>query len=254
LKKFYLPIFIGLLVVSTAIAWLLISSQNSNKDIVSVVEQFVQYLCNKEIEQAIALSTGEVNHALGSRGGDPVLTATLRRLDTEVTAHSKNIALVNVTADIQQVDGTYNTTWYQILLINKQDNWKVARIQPFNFMGGVIGGKTGNLESAQVEYLKTSFLAYTEAMAGGNWEEAGKYLVGPAKTAHNASNNILSKGQIIQDINSLELKPAWASKTDIISRATYKMINRDIEVIIHFHLTDGGWKIAEISNIGGGKQ
>ena len=243
-----------MLVICTIIAWMHKIPLNSKKDIVSAAEQFVQHLCNKEIEQARTLSIGEVNHALRSRGGDPVLIATLSRLSTEVTAHSENIAIVNVTADIQQTDGTYDTTWYQMFLIKEQDNWKVARIQPFNFMYGAVSGKSSNLDLAPVGDLKSAFMAYVEAMAGGNWEEAGKCLVGPAKTAHTAARNILGKGQIIQKIDSLELKPAWACKTDIITRAIYKMGNRDIEVIIHFHLTGGGWKIAEINNIGGGGQ
>lgn len=241
-----------MLVVCVTITWLIISPQDNKKEVISTAKQFIQHLCNKEIEQARALSIGKVNNALASRVTDPVLAATLTRLDTKISAYSDKSAVVNVAVDTQQTDGSYDTTWYRMFLLKEQGSWKVARVEPCGFMTGAIGGRTGRLDLVPVDELGAVFTRYVEMMAAGNWDKAGEYLVGPAKTAQIASRTILEKGQIIQAISSLDIQPVWANKNDIITRATYKMGERDARVVIHFHLTDGGWKIAEIDNVVGG--
>jgi len=127
-------------------------------------------------------------------------------------------------------------------------------MQPVSFISGAINGRTGKLDMQPIDELKAIFTAFTDALAKNNWDKAGEYLVGQARTAHITSKQILEKGRIIHKIENLKMEPTWASKTDVIARASYNVDGRNAIVLIHFHQTAGGWKIAEINNIGGGGQ
>lgn len=226
----------------------------NNREIKSTVKQFIEYLCAKDFEQAKELSIGKVHNAINQQENASVLSATLQDVLVKVTASGNNMAIATVTADMQKTDGTYDVAWYNVLLLKDKNGWKIAEMQPVSFISGAINGRTGKLDVQPVDELKATFAAYTNALAKSNWNKAGEYLVGQARTAHIMSKQILKKGRIIQKVKNLEMEPTWASKTDVIARASYNVDGRNAIVLIHFHRTAGGWKIAEINNIGGGGQ
>ncbi len=254
MRRFYLLGFLTLIIIFGISIYLIKPVTVNNREIKSTVKQFIEYLCAKNIEQAKELSIGKVHNALVQQENAPVLSATLQDVVVKVIASGNNIALVSVTADIQKTDGTYDVAWYNILLLKKKNGWKVTEVQPVSFLSGAISGRTGKLDTQPIDELKVIFTAYTNALAKNNWNKAGEYLVGQARTAHIMSKQILEKGRIIQKVKNLEMEPIWASKTDVIARASYNVDGRNVIVLIHFHRTAGGWRIAEINNIGGGGQ
>jgi hypothetical protein len=192
---------------------------------------------------AKAVSTGRAAEAAGKLEGKN-FTARVDEVSTSLQALGRGWARVGATVELTLQDGTADVGWYELDVMKEAGGWKVVSFRegaPDLSGWSLVLGRDGHVEAA-----KEVFADYLEALAAGKWDEAVRYLAGPARKSQEASRDILGKGEVISRIEGLQAGLTWARNKEMAVGFTYKADGRNISAVVLFYQTKDGWKIIEI--------
>lgn len=201
-------------------------------------EIFIQALVEGDIDKAKKYAEGKVLWYLNITN---IPKARLEKIETSVIAHNKQWARVEVTVEIIN-NGISDVGWYQVELIKKKE-WKVIGIKQIDCS---LFGKGGKTSAQDTELIRDVFVKYLDAVKTNNYQDnIGKYLAGPARTAHEMHQNEINT-PLIQQYSNIKIRPLWRDNKVAVVEFTYKVDNRDAQVIAGFYKTSQGWKMVKI--------
>lgn len=201
-------------------------------------EAFIQALVEGDITKSKKYAEGRVLWHLNNA---EIPKAELENINTSVIAHSKEWAQVETTVEIIN-NSISDVGWYQMELIKKKDGWKIIGIKQIDCS---LLGRGGKVPIKDIENIKGIFGKYLDAVKSNNYQDIGKYLAGHAKTAHEIHQAEIN-APIIQEYSSLTVKPLWGNGKTAVMEFTYKVDNRDAQVVAGFYETSQGWKLVKI--------
>lgn len=203
-------------------------------------EVYLRALATGDVDGAKAVSSGKAAEAAGKLEGKN-LAARVDEVSTSVQALGRGWARVKATVELTIADGTADVGWYELDVIKEVGSWKVVSFRedaPDLSGWSLVWGRTGDVAAA-----KEVFAGYLDALAAGKWDEAVKYLAGPARKSMEASRDMLGKGAVFGKVESLQAKLIWARGKEMMVKFGYKANGRDIVVLADLHRTIQGWRI-----------
>ncbi|OIQ08711.1 lumazine-binding domain protein [Moorella thermoacetica] len=209
----------------------------------NTVEVYLSALASGDRERAKSVSTGRAAEAAEKLEGKN-LAARVDEVSTSVQALGRGWARVKATVELTLADGTADVGWYELDVMKEAGGWKVV-----SFLEGApdLSGWSLVLGRARdVEAAKEVFVGYLDDLAAGKWDEAVKYLAGPARKSMEASRDVLSKGKIIGRVDDLQAKLVWASGKEMVVEFSYKVDGRNVNLMTTFYRTIDKWKVVEI--------
>ncbi|MDD3040389.1 hypothetical protein [Bacteroides sp.] len=199
--------------------------------------KFITALVTGNMEEAKKHADGKVLWHLNSA---TLPKAKLENIETSVVAYSNNWAQVDTTVEFS-VNGINDIGWYRVELA-KTGGWKVISIRQTDCP---VFGRGSKISEQDLESIKRVFADYLEKVKTNDFKDIGKYLAGPARSAHEAHQTELSS-PLIQQYSNLTIKPLWIDGKTALVKCTYKVDDRDAEVIAGFYKTSQGWKLVKI--------
>lgn len=172
------------------------------------------------------------------------LAARVDEVSTSVQALGRGWARVKATVELTLADGTADVGWYELDVMKEAGDWKVVSFR--EDAPDVSGWSLVLGRSKDVAAVREVFAGYLDALAAGKWDEATKYLTGPAKKSMEASREVLGHGKIIGKVDDLQARLIWARGKEVMVGFSYKVDGRDVDLAAVFYQTKDGWKIIEI--------
>ncbi|MGI9862545.1 hypothetical protein SDD30_14285 [Moorella naiadis] len=210
-------------------------------------DTYIHALASGDVDGGKAVSSGKAAEAAGKLEGQN-LAARVDEVSTSVQALGRGWARVEATVELTLQDGTADVGWYDLDVVKEAGGWKVASFREYapNPSGwSLLWGRSKDVAAA-----KEVFAGYLYALAAGKWDDAVKYLAGPARKSMEASRDVLSKGKIIGKVDDLQAKLVWARGKEMMIRFNYKIDGRETGVMAVFYETKYGWRICHIFNFG----
>lgn len=203
-------------------------------------EVYLRALATGDVDGAKAVSSGKAAEAAGKLEGKN-LAVRVDEVSTSVQALGRGWARVKATVELTIADGTADVGWYELDVMKEAGGWKVVSFRedaPDLSGWSLVWGRTGDVAAA-----KEVFAGYLDALAAGKWDEAIKYLAGPARKSMEASRDMLGKGKVIGRVDDLQAKLVWARGKEMVVEFGYKVDGRDITVLADLYKTIQGWRI-----------
>ncbi|AOQ23119.1 hypothetical protein MTAT_29710 [Moorella thermoacetica] len=230
---------LGLVAIFILYLWFL----GKDRPIEKAAQSYLQALATGDLAAAREVSEGRAAEAAGMLEGKN-LAARVDEISTSLQALGHDWARVKATVELTLKDGTADVGWYELDVMKETDGWKVVSFRegaPDLSGWSLVLGRAGDVEAA-----KEVFADYLEALAAGKWDEAVKYLAGPARKSMEASRDVLSKGKIIGRVDDLQAKLVWASGKEMVVEFSYKVDGRNVNLMTTFYRTIDKWKVVEI--------
>ncbi|WP_338826353.1 hypothetical protein MTBGP_11650 [Moorella thermoacetica] len=206
-------------------------------------ETYLRALASGDVAGAKEVSSGRAAETARKLEGKN-LAAWIDEISTSVQAQGHGWARVKATVELTLADGTADVGWYELDVVKEAGGWKVMSFRedaPDLSGWSLLWGRTGDVEAA-----REVFAGYLDALAAGKWDEATKYLTGPAKKSMEASREVLGHGKIIGKVDDLQARLIWARGKKVMVGFSYKVDGRDVDLAAVFYQTKDGWKIIEI--------
>ncbi|WP_164920296.1 hypothetical protein [Neomoorella thermoacetica] len=209
----------------------------------NTVEVYLSALASGDRERAKSVSTGRAAEAAGKLEGKN-LAARVDEISTSLQALGRDWARVKATVELTLKDGTADVGWYELDVMKEAGGWKVISLRedaPDLSGWDLVGGSSKDVVAA-----REVFAGYLDALAAGKWDEAVKYLAGPARKSIEASRDVLSKGKIIGRVDDLQSKLVWAKGKEMIVEFSYKADAKAVELTAELYHTPQGWRITAL--------
>lgn len=242
-KSFYIALVIlavGSAAVFFAFAWHLSSEKGSAK---RAARSYLQALAKGDLAAVREVSEGRAAEAAGRLEGKN-LAAMVDEISTSVQALGRGWARVKATVELTLADGTAEVGWYELDVKKEAGGWKVVSFRedmPVLSGWSLVWGRAKDVAAA-----REVFAGYLDAFAAGKWDEAVKYLAGPARKSMEASREVLGHGKIIGKVYDLQARLIWVRGKEVMVGFSYKVDGRDVDLTAVFYRTKDGWKIIEI--------
>ncbi|MBE3573804.1 MAG: hypothetical protein IMW95_12805 [Moorella humiferrea] len=235
----FLAAVLGLVAIFILHWWFL----SKDRPIEKAAHSYLQALATGDLAAAREVSEGRAAEA-ASRLEGKNLAARVDDVFTSVQALGRGWARVKATVELTLADGTADVGWYELDVANETGGWKVVSFREYapDLSGwSLIWGRSKDVAAA-----REVFAGYLDALAAGKWDEAVKYLAGPARRSMEASREVLGKGKVIGRVDGLQAKLVWARGKEVMVGFSYKVDSRDVDLVAVFYQTKDGWKIIEI--------
>jgi len=195
-----------------------------------------------------AVTIGDASTALKFSSGSAAWAA--EKVNTQADIVQAQVTIPNIGrnwcqalafVEISLSDGSYDAGWYELNLV-KQKDWKVISLSEASSWVSGFGFTT----KKDTQEAKTAFSSYLKELASGRYQEAGKFLCGPARRAHEAGTDTL-KAPLFKQVDNITISPLWRKGNQMVCEAKYKIDNRNVSVIVQFLKLQDGWHILKIS-------
>lgn len=200
----------------------------SLKEITAASERMIYAICSVEKTDIADFTAGDVLFKLHNQ--EKTTSAEVENIDTYVEKYNKNYANVTCQIDLKLADGSYDVSWYDIELINK-DGWKVYNVQPSSPLFTSYKFKP-NSDSELLKYIFTEFVATMDKT----------YTAGQVRA------NLERNESEITKIDNLTMTLLYGDGKLAKYDASYTVNGRQVDNIITFYKTKEGWKIVEINS------
>ena len=117
------------------------------------------------------------------------------KLNVEVTDVSPGWAEALAYTELALQDGSHDAGWYQVVLIQTNNSWKVISLkeaQPW------VSGLWGCNSKQDVAAVSSVFTSYLQLLTQNRYQSAAKFLAGDARVAHESDAPALGKASFIQ--------------------------------------------------------
>jgi hypothetical protein len=248
-------IILGLVViVILAIGILLAYPEGRTKEespAVITAGQFLDALIGYDVNKAKELSAGSIlaNLSNTNRLGENnsgyseyiVVSKTINIL-------SENENWAKLYAEVETKDrktGRIDVHWYEIYLIENENNWRIYRLEETE----VMNGKEQKILPQNIEDIAKVFGQYVTLLSQNKYDEAGELLIGKARTAHEQTKSFFNKSPLIKYYKNINIEPLYYDGSVILAKAQYRVDGRDVVLTVSFFQTSEGWRIFNVSQI-----
>ncbi|WP_156274763.1 hypothetical protein [Neomoorella glycerini] len=208
-----------------------------------MAETYLRALASGDAEGAKAVSSGKAAEAAGKLEGKN-LSARVDEISTSVQALGRGWARVEATVELTLADGTADVGWYELDVMKEAGGWKVMSFhedEPDLSGWSLLWGRAGDLAAA-----REVFVGYLDTLAAGKWDDAVKYLAGPARKSMETSREVLGKGKVIGKVDDLQAQLVWVSGKEMVVKFSYKVDGREVNKIAMFYKIGKRWYIIHI--------
>ena|GEM_PF-2090740 len=207
-------------------------------------EAYLRALASGDTETALKYSSGSAAFAASRLKGNEV-TAQVNSVSCSVTALGRGWARVQTTTELTLQDGSADIGWYSLDVVKTGQGWRIVSFREAKPVPE--GTDVFFISQADISAAKLVFQDYLNALAAGDWQGAAKFLAGQARRSQEMSQAALGKGVLIGKVEeALTAEPVWGKGKELIVRFDYKVNDRDVSVMVEFHKTVQGWKIAKL--------
>lgn len=222
-----IALIIGILVIALVVGYGL-QKDKEVKEVTSAVEQLIYAITSNEIISPANYSVGDVLFKLHNHKG--TTSAEIENLKFFLNNYNKNYAEISCQIDLKLTDSSYDVSWYDLKLINK-DGWKVYKVEmaepihtSYLFK---INKKSDMFEHIFKEYVKT--------------QDIKQYTAGALR-----QNLERTESEKLTGITDLKMVYLYGDDKLVKFDANYKMGDRQVDNIITFYKTKEGWKMVDI--------
>ncbi|MGB9886796.1 MAG: hypothetical protein ACPLRW_07360 [Moorellales bacterium] len=204
-------------------------------------------------EYVAALARGDSKTARGYSAGSAAFAATklegveakaqVQRVRSFLSALGRGWAVVNLETELVLADGTADVGWYEAELVRDGAGWKVLALQevpPF------LSGVSLPVWSGCVEAATTVFREYLSLLSRGEYVEAARLCVGPARAAQERQAPALGKAPVLKDVGEVSARPLWRRGGYIAILASYRADGRPVKIAVLMYRTVQGWRIVRV--------
>jgi len=89
-----------------------------------------------------------------------------------------------------------------------------------------------------------------ESLIQNRYQEAGRYLCGPARRAHERSAPVLAVSPLLERAGEVSLAPVWRKGGQMICRVCYEADGQKMSALVRFVRLGDGWHILSITQLG----
>ena len=200
-----------------------------------------------------ALITGDKAGALGVSSGAAAFNAQkatggagVVKLNVEVTDVGPGWAEALAYTELALQDGSHDAGWYQVVLIQTNNSWKVISLteaQPW------ASGLWGFNSKQDVAAVSSVFTSYLQLLTQNRYQSAAKLLAGDARVAHESDAPALGKAPLFKYTGSVHLTSLWRSGNQMVCRADYRIDGRAVSAIIRFIRLGDAWHILSLDQV-----
>jgi len=243
-RKYVLVLLIGALFL-----FLLISAYQLN-EIVRVnnankkSKLFLEALIQGDYDEAEKLSLGEVKFNIATNK-EKKFDSLIIDVDTRVLDINKNFSVVEAIIEYY-LEKELNLAALRLYMVNDENKYKVYKIEEINpyFKRSFI--KINNEDKTAIE---NCFTNYVRGIANKDYNESSKYLIGRAKTAHNATSELIKNTNLIVEPKDFSSRYIYGNRNNVVMQFEYTNNNRKVISVVSFYKTAEGWKIYDVSQI-----
>lgn len=197
-----------------------------------------------DAERVGRLSTGSV--AWRVKNAEQFVTAEAADIRISVPNVGNGWAEAQAFVELVLQDGSRDAGWYRLELIRKNNGWKVASASEVTPWPSGLWGFAGKRDAQET---KETLASYLRNLAENRFQEAGKYLCGPARRAHERGAGVLEKASLFRHVESVNVAPVWRKGNMMACRAEYKIDGRQVSVLVRFLKLQDGWHILGVSQV-----
>lgn len=243
-NKVYISIFLIISIVFLGFQFL---NNIKSKEILNTTTKFFEAVVDNDVDKAKTLALGQVLFNISTnKKADKEEHKTLN-IKPYLEQKTQQWSIVNIKIETSNINGISDVHFYKVKLIKVIKDWKIvslSEIEPFIEKGF-------SYEKVSEKELVDQFNRYLISLKDKEYDEAGKYLISLAKNSHESTKDILSKTNLITeiDINKVELRIISKSKNQVTAKVRHTLNGKDIENIVSFYKTSQGYKIYGILQI-----
>lgn len=168
-----------------------------------------------------------------------VAPARVDNIECNVLAYGGKWAKTRARVELTLADQTVDVNWYELELV-KNGEWKVSNIVKTS---PVIDGFSSRLSDESLSDIKAVFNSYLMALQGANYQEAKRYLAGPAREKFEQYSPQAGKAPMFKTYSGLQVQSLWTDRKYVATKLNYLVDNRPVEITTGFYKTTQGWKI-----------
>lgn len=224
----------------------------------NTIEQFITNIITNNPETAQIQATGSVLANIQKQSNlQQNNIFTIVNIKVDIQKQNDHWAQGNVQVETKDSKGIVDVHWYQVYLINNNNSnsenntWLIYRIAETDAdLKGIkeVGAAKTSIKKV-VNDAQIVFNEYITCLANNQYEDAGKWLIGRARTSHQQAGNILGKAPVVSTVGEIEFTPLLAGKKDLVAKVEYVVDKRKVSLAISFYLTSEGWRIYNVVQI-----
>lgn len=222
-----------ILVSTVLIASLILMTSISNYTVQKVSKQFITALVEGDNPEQYC--TGEVLFRVKTR---EIAKAEVLSISTVVIDKNKKFSRVYTEVEMLLPDKNIDTGFYEIDLFQDAE-WKVFALRETMPKVGV-GIPKPNLQ----ELISDVYQEYFNKIS----QNDSSCLAGPAKTAFAKQPQKIALTGTISD---LQTEIIFSGSKLVLARHDYRYDNRSVNVLVHYYLTEQGYKVVAVQSLGG---
>lgn len=222
-----MALIIGILIIALVIGYGIYRNK-AVKEINNTAEQLITAICTNEITSPANYSAGDVLFKLHNLKS--TTSAEVESLKFFLNNYNKNYAEISCQIDLKLSDGSYDVSWYDMELVNK-DGWKVYKVEsaePIHTSYLFKASKDSEMfEHVFKEYVKT--------------QDVKQCTAGALR-----QNLERTEPERIGDVSNLEMIYLYGDDKLVKFDASYMVDDRQVDNIVTFYKTKEGWKMVDI--------
>lgn len=230
-------VFISIISIGMVFFYVLDDSAEQNREVIKHAEEFVTRVA--EAKDAKEYAAGTVLYSLSTQQDDRQYKVI--GVESTVETAGEQWALVNIKLETEK-QGVTDVNHYKLHMI-KNPTWKVYRLEE---MHPLFSGVEKEFDVSKAENIFGSLI---NELSSGNYDKAGNFLTGRAKTAHYQASEILGPVRMLEGYDNLQLDLLYAEDGLAVTNITYNIGDKELALVVSFQLTGEGWKVYDISQI-----
>jgi hypothetical protein len=198
-KKLFVVVLCAVLLPVVFAAW----QASRRVPIARTAGNFLGAVVSGDAERAGKLSAGSAAWR-AKNAGQPV-AAEVADIRISVPNVGRDWAEASAFVEFVLRDGSHDAGWYKLELVRK-NGCKVASVSEATPWPSGLWSFAGKKDAQEA---KETLASYLRNLAENRYQEAGKYLCGPARQAHEKGAGVLEKAPLFRRIESVNVAPVW---------------------------------------------
>jgi hypothetical protein len=206
-------------------------------------KSYISVLARGDTAAARSLGLGSAAFAAATLKGQDVKPAEVRAVDSTLAALGRGWALVEAEVELLLADGTADAGWYRLELVKADDSWKVV---DFRAAPPRLSGVGLPAWGKDVEVASAVFTEYLRLLLQGEYAEAAKLAVGPARAAQEQQAQVFGKAPLFREVSEVSTRPLWKRAKYLALVADYRIDGRPVRVVALMYQTGQGWRVVHV--------
>lgn len=226
------------------------ASTVNDEEINKQVNEFIRHLFAGDADKAGDTALGAVKFNVMANNTDYETQYAIKNINSETTFKADDMATVYSIIEFNDTHkNDHDLVFYEIKLLKENGAWKIFNLnetEPVLSNNPITDKKAID---AITDDSVNVFKDYTNALAAGDYNKAGDYLISKAKKMQSKANPAIQKLNIIGEITDISCNAIHTEENIFVSKIKYKNDNKPMTIIAYFYKTGEGWKIYNVNQI-----